>query len=197
MSATVAAPNDGDDRVIAGIAVGGESRRMGTPKGLIEVRGKPIVQHVADALASIGAQAFLVGYRPEYAEIALPTLRDEPAGIGPLGGLRALLCEAQRSGARAILVGCDMPLLTSEVLARLARPPGPGVWAAEREGRWEPLFSTWQGHALREAADEAIQQRRYSLQELLVRRDARVLPLSASELSLLEDWDTPADIRQI
>src|SRR5947207_2157679 len=98
---------------VLGIFVGGRSLRFGgRPKGLLPVPGPggPIVRHLADLGASLGMSCVLVGDGPavEDYRAVLPSsvgqLSDEPAGVGPLGGLAALLAHA---GARpAVALAC-------------------------------------------------------------------------------------------
>ena len=108
---------------MGGIFVGGASARMGSPKGLLVHRGKTLIARWIRVLAEAGVEPVLVGARPEYARLGLPTLADEVsneasegvarggkrgvrAGNGPLGGLCALLDAA---GSRQVLcVACDM-----------------------------------------------------------------------------------------
>src|SRR5690606_25110478 len=83
----------------------------------------------------------LVGKRPEYAAISLATLEDDPPGVGPIGGLAALLAHA---GERhALVVACDMPFVTREDVTALLSSEGAMAVAARRDERWEPLFARY------------------------------------------------------
>lgn len=110
------------DQVAIGVFVGGQSSRMGSPKGLLPMPGAEGVC-VLEHLLSTAERAqmfpvFLVGDASPYAALLsrLPhevtLLDDDPAGVGPLGGLAALLkaC-AQTDAAGVIAVACDMPFV--------------------------------------------------------------------------------------
>src|SRR3546814_10997576 len=70
---------------------------------------------------------------------AVPVLADRPAPeLGPLGGLCAALCHAAETGhAWVLTLGCDMPRIDAELLARLTAP-GPGRHVAEA-----PIVGHW------------------------------------------------------
>src|SRR5581483_6618899 len=98
--------------VLAGIFVGGAGRRMGgAAKGLLPTAGGPsVLDRSRSLLGEAGLAPVLVARHPAYASLALEHLDDDPPGIGPLGGLIALL---RRAGAGyALALACDMPFLT-------------------------------------------------------------------------------------
>jgi molybdopterin-guanine dinucleotide biosynthesis protein A len=201
-------------RAICGVFVGGASRRMGgAPKGLLRVppRGLPgaaepttLVERthaVLEEALGPGARVFLVGAHPSYAELGLPVLPDEPAGIGPLGGLVALLRAAHRAGPGtfALAVACDMPHLEAALVRRLAafEPLGAGagsaIVAARRGARWEPFFARYDPRCLTDAEARASDPRARSLQAFLGANGAVPLPLTPREATSLDDWDTEDD----
>ncbi|MET0413737.1 MAG: NTP transferase domain-containing protein, partial [Polyangiaceae bacterium] len=85
--------------VLFGILVGGQSRRMGgTPKGNLDAGGQSIIARTIELCralvpASAVERVLLVGDGSAY-DVAVPRLADAPAGVGPLGGLCALLARA-------------------------------------------------------------------------------------------------------
>jgi molybdopterin-guanine dinucleotide biosynthesis protein A len=176
--------------LIAGIFVGGQARRFGGfPKGLLPgPRGPSLVDALAELLRSLGIPCVLVGRHPAYADCGLPTLDDERLGIGPLGGLLALL---NRAGPSEVLaLACDLPFVTLPLVARLARAhPGASAVAPCREGRWEPLFARYAALAALPIARRRANERVYSLQGLLGELAAVPLRLDAEETPLLDDWE--------
>src|SRR6266550_4205108 len=88
--------------IVAGIFVGGQARRMGgEPKGvLIAPSGEAIVSRWRRMFDDLGVATVLVGKSDAYADLGIESIEDDPPGIGPLGGLAALLARA--GGARAI-----------------------------------------------------------------------------------------------
>lgn len=183
------------DPLIAGIFVGGEARRFGGfAKGMLpSPSGPPLVEVIEAALRSLGVPCVLVGRRPAYAICGLPTLDDARAGVGPLGGLIALL--EHGAGRDVLAIACDLPFVTPSLLDRLARAETVSAAVApRREGRWEPLFARYaSGPALRVARRRA-DRGAYSLQGLLDELAASPLPLAEDEHALLDDWDCPEDL---
>ena len=97
------------------VLAGGRSSRMGRDKARLAWRDQSLLALACARLQAAGACKVVVsGDYPEYAGIpdALPAL-------GPLGGLASVV-DALPDGV-LLLVPVDMPLLTPELLDRLAR----------------------------------------------------------------------------
>jgi molybdopterin-guanine dinucleotide biosynthesis protein A len=183
---------------VVGVFVGGLAVRMGgQPKGLLRgPEGRTLVDRWTALLAALDVPVVLVGDARAYAGTGLPALKDEPPGIGPLGGLVALLRHAQEAGARSALAfACDMPFVSRALVDRLlAASPDAPVLAPRRDARWEPLCARYHpGRVLPRAVTLAASSR-HSLQRLLDQASAVELPLLAHEAGELRDWDTPADV---
>jgi molybdopterin-guanine dinucleotide biosynthesis protein A len=188
---------------LAGVFVGGSGRRMGgRPKGLLRTpEGLTLVERWAGMLAGLGMAVVLVGDARAYVELGLglPALEDEPGGIGPLGGLVALLrhaCDPQEGrGGCALAFACDMPFVSRALVERLlAAPSDAAVVAPRREGRWEPLCARYDAARVLPHAMTLREARDHSLQRLLERAGAVELPLRTHEARELRDWDSPEDV---
>ena len=183
--------------IVAGIFVGGASTRFGgRPKGLLTApSGETIVAQLGGHFAALGVPWVLVGRRPEYAGLAAEVLDDALVGIGPLGGLLALL---RRAGdGEALTIGCDMPFVSRDLLARLVgATTAAAAIAPRRHARWEPMFARFAAPRARPLAEARADEGRASLQGLLDALDAAELPLSADEHRVLDDWDTPEEMER-
>jgi molybdopterin-guanine dinucleotide biosynthesis protein A len=185
--------------VLVGLFVGGAARRMGgAPKGLIRPGpdSQTILARQVQLALELGAEPVLVGRATDYAR-AFPTLRalaDEPAGIGPLGGLRALCLLAHEGPFLAL--ACDMPYVDAELLRRLMRTQPSAAALAPRGdgGFWEPLCARYHAARVLPAIELALQAGELSLQRILSRVGAVELPLSEAERRGLIDWDAPRDL---
>jgi len=177
--------------VLAGIFVGGASSRMGgRPKGLLTTAdGTPLVDRLRAMFDALAIDHVLVGRRAEYASIPLVALQDAPSGIGPIGGLAALLDHAGER--RALAVACDMPFVTQSDVERLLAEEGAIAAAPRRGDRWEPLFAVYDAPRARPFVTRAITDGRYGLQALLSAMGARVVPIDPAHL---DDWDSPQDL---
>jgi molybdopterin-guanine dinucleotide biosynthesis protein A len=166
----------------------------GRPKGLLKAPdGRPIVERWAGILTELGVPFVLVGEAGAYAQIAAEKVADEPPGIGPLGGLAALL---RRAGpAPALALACDMPFVSRALIERLRDAPAhAAIVAPRRKGRWEPLCARYDSSRVLPIALSQVLSGERSLQALLHRAGAAELPLSPAEEDELDDWDTPGDI---
>ena len=183
---------------LAGIFVGGSGTRMGgVAKGLLAAPGGAgtLIDRWRSVLGEAGIdRVVLVGRHPAYARVeGLETIDDEPPGIGPLGGLVALL---RRAGdATALAFACDMPFVSRGLVERLvAAAPAPVV-APRREGRWEPLCARYDATRVLPLAMRAAAGPRHGVGRVLDEAGAVELPLGPGEAAELDDWDSPADQR--
>lgn len=142
------------------ILAGGKAARMGGPdKPALEVGGQALLVTVARAAAEAGA-ARLVVVGPERAGpigralAGLPgevvTVREKPAGHGPVPALRRGIAEV--TAGWVALLAADLPFLTSEWLPALllqARGAGAaGAVLADSGGRPQWLAGCWRSSVL-------------------------------------------------
>lgn len=183
--------------MLCGIFVGGRARRMGgIAKGLLRAPDgdETLVVRLARLAGELGLEPVLVGDDARY-RAALPALRvvrDQPAGIGPLGGLMGLL----REGDAALALACDLPFVSRSLLERLAQRASPAAVLAPREaeGLWQPLCARYDAATVRPVLAQAIAHGTRSFQRLFAELAVEELPLSEIERRELHDWDTPEDV---
>jgi molybdopterin-guanine dinucleotide biosynthesis protein A len=186
--------------VIAGLFVGGASRRMGgAPKGLLRAPpepGEPPRTIAARTVALARAccdEVVLVGRAEAYGQLGLEAIEDAALGAGPLAGLVALLERAR--GTSALALACDMPYLSAEMLARLASfAPEAAAVAPRDAGVWSPLFARYDPGKVLGVARAKLAAGEGRLWAVLDAVDARELPLATGERARLRDWDEPSDI---
>jgi molybdopterin-guanine dinucleotide biosynthesis protein A len=135
------------ERVAAIILAGGGSTRMGREKATIRVRGRSLLQWVADAAAEVAETTVVVlapgGERPAL-EVRgrLIWATDAVSGQGPLAGILAGVACAEEAGATvALVLACDQPFVRPALLRRLLAALEEGVPAVTPivEGRPQPL----------------------------------------------------------
>jgi molybdopterin-guanine dinucleotide biosynthesis protein A len=190
-----------------GIFVGGRGLRMGgVAKANLLVQGRTILERTLEAChAALRAelvdsalpQIYLVGESSAYSVPGVQRVADDPAGVGPMGGLRAFLRLLPRETPGLVLAG-DLPFVTIDLIARLVREqPGAAALAPrDREDRWQPLFARYEPEQVLPEIDAALRAQRRSLQYLFERLGARArrLELSSREEAQLRDWDRPSDM---
>lgn len=102
------------------VQAGGQSVRMGTDKGLVELRGKPLVRWIIDQTADIAAETLIVSNQPaHYKQFELPVYPDLIPGIGALGGLYTAVHYAQFE--YIFVLACDMPFVYKAVLQHMLK----------------------------------------------------------------------------
>jgi molybdopterin-guanine dinucleotide biosynthesis protein A len=187
--------------MIAGIFVGGQSTRMGGfPKGRLtaEDSGEPLIVRTSRLLIALGVTPLLVGAAEAYADLvpALARLGDRPEGVGPLGGLGALLQVAE--GEHVLALACDMPFLSQALLEKLitARADEDVLAAKGAGGFWEPFCARYRVSGVMPALSATLADQERSFRALFTRVSLAELPLDANERALLRDWDTQEDMRK-
>jgi molybdopterin-guanine dinucleotide biosynthesis protein A len=116
-------PHSGDASADGFILAGGRSSRMGRDKALVNVAGKPLIQHALDILRCASLKPRIAGSTSDLSAFA-PTLPDDPAqsgvaqtGLGPLAGI----CSALKSGSSqsAVFLPVDLPLMPESLIRYL------------------------------------------------------------------------------
>lgn len=193
-----------DNRCVAGILVGGQSRRMGRPKlSLPTANGRTLVEHVAGAVSRAGQwidEVLLLGVGGELPSslAGLRILPDVEVNAGPLAGLCALLDHA---GPRwSLLLACDMPLLESSLLGRFWTAASPNVDAVtcgrpDRPNTWHACCALYHPRILPAAMKELKGDR--SLQNLLASIRVATLTPSPAEQRMLSNVNTPQDYQAL
>lgn len=97
------------------IQAGGRSTRMGgSPKALMDVGGRRIIDRVVEVVAGVTHDLLLVTNTPElYADLGVRMVGDAFPEGGSLGGIYTGLREAR--GEAIFTVACDMPFLSADL----------------------------------------------------------------------------------
>jgi molybdopterin-guanine dinucleotide biosynthesis protein A len=90
---------------------------MGRDKALLDFGGTPLILRIASLAQPLTGAPAIVGPPDRYANLNLRVIPDDAAGIGPLGGIATALRDSREPWN--LILGCDLPLLTSEWLAYL------------------------------------------------------------------------------
>jgi molybdopterin-guanine dinucleotide biosynthesis protein A len=137
--------------VLAAVLAGGSASRMGGAKATVQLDGRPLITYPLEAaLDALGAVAVVAKD-----DVELPPLDqraelwiepDEPRhpAVGVIEALR------RARGSAVVVIACDLPLLTSEVVGLLANADAEGSVAvlASAAGRPQPLLSRYEPAAL-------------------------------------------------
>jgi molybdopterin-guanine dinucleotide biosynthesis protein A len=131
-------------KVVGVIQAGGKSTRMGgTPKALMDVGGRRIIERIVDVLGSVLGAPLLVTNTPElYDFLGLTMVPDVHPDAGSLGGIYSGLAAAQ--GDAAFTVACDMPFLHPALVRLVVERAGEGDVVIPRvDDRFETLHACY------------------------------------------------------
>lgn len=121
MSTPTTASDDPRATITGLVLAGGLARRMGgVDKGLMPLAGRPMVEHVVDALRPQVGNLLISANRnhDRYAAYGYPVIADVLGGYqGPLAGLATAL--RRHATEFLVAVPCDAPLLPPDLVRRL------------------------------------------------------------------------------
>ncbi len=179
---------------------GGQSRRMGRDKRLLEVKGKPFLDHVCTVLNEVFNEVIVVGSQYDYdcAHLRVRYVTDAIPEKGSIGGLYTGLLES--TTPYCFVVGCDMPFLNKDVIQRLCSQPERDVTLVRLATGLQTLHARYSQQCLF-VVQEMIAKKELRIQALV--DDAR-LAVQLMPESLFDDLDphrhsflnmnTPADL---
>ena len=101
------------------VLAGGQSRRMGQDKALMEVGGRALIEHVLEAANPFATETIIVASeRPEYERFGTRVIPDKFPRSGSLGGIYTALSESTTQ--YCLVLACDMPLVNPDLLRYMA-----------------------------------------------------------------------------
>ncbi len=128
------------------ILAGGRGHRMGgVDKGLVPLRGRPLIEYVIDALRpQVGRLVISANRNQEiYAAYGFPVIADIIGDYdGPLAGMLSAMRAADTP--YILTAPCDAPALPADLTVRLAAvltDAHAEVCVASRGGRMQPVFA--------------------------------------------------------
>jgi len=184
------------------VLAGGQGSRMGTEKGLLRVRGEPILLHLLQQLRWSGSTMLVTARHrtpPPGAELFNRVAVDAVDGQGPL---RGVLTALENSPGDVVAITIDMPAITRDMLESLveALRIQPQLDGLMLEGsfdggtRVEPFPSIYRQSA-RTAIATALSQNRRSLCGLL--HDSKFAAMPTPDdwpTSVWTNLNSPADL---
>jgi molybdopterin-guanine dinucleotide biosynthesis protein A len=176
------------------VLAGGQSRRMGRDKSLLDLGGKPMVQHIVDQLRPLFPR-ILIGANDaaKYRFLNLPVIPDRAPDCGPLMAILSTL--AASPAELNFVVGCDIPNLHRPFIRQMIALAQDCdiVMPVTADGRHEPLYAVYRRSVI-PAAEEILNCGGRRIVELLDRARVRLVPLPTG------DWyrnlNTPQDYQE-
>jgi len=174
------------------VLAGGASTRMQRDKATLSYHGKPQLQWAYELLSDVCAATFISvrpDQRDEPTRAALPQIVDARPGIGPIAGISAAL--TQHPKAAWLVVACDLPFLTADLLQHLiAHRDANSLATAYRSAHDslpEPLCAIWEPTA-REAVMSYVDAGKQCPRKFLINANTHLLDLP--DASALDNINT-------
>jgi molybdopterin-guanine dinucleotide biosynthesis protein A len=159
--------------ILGAVLAGGLSRRMGEPKAIVELAGRPLAARVAATVGSAGLDPVVVA-KPDSPLPALDcrVLTEPSEPRHPLTGLLAAL--GASAGRGIVAIACDMPLVPARLLVWLAqRGEHRQAAVCEVGGRLEPLLGRYAPEASESLARSLVAGE--SMRDAVAALDLRVI----------------------
>lgn len=202
-------------RIVVGVFVGGRGSRMGGAlKGLLRSpygTDHSLLSRLLEELETLSATISVLdtvlcagdhvaAYRN--AGVTVASIADAPAGVGPIGALRALLLHANAThpDALALALAGDMPHVRASHLRSLIDGAKSGRAAvaprtlSDGARVWEPLCALYDPRRALPVLEAQLESGRHGMQSLLTALDAHALAADDAWALALRDWDTPDDV---
>ena len=108
--------------IVGAVLAGGESRRMGRDKAMLNWDGRTLLVRAVRVLESVFDEVIVVAPRDRgYEERGVEIVPDIRPGLGPLGGLHTALVHG--GGKPVFILACDMPYVSSDMVHWIVGPP--------------------------------------------------------------------------
>ncbi len=175
------------------IIAGGKSSRMGSPKGLLEYKGRTFIDHIIYNTAVFDRQ-YISANDDMYNKFGLRLIEDKVRDAGPMGAVFSALetCESEY----VFFIPCDMPFITEETVVYLFSKMDSNADAViyTAENRVFPTVGIYKKSALPQVITQ-IESGNYRMMELLDRIKTQYV--SAPLPRQFKNINTPDDYKNI
>jgi molybdopterin-guanine dinucleotide biosynthesis protein A len=160
--------------VTAFILAGGKSSRMGTDKALLDFQGATLLDRMRQIARRAADEVFVCGLREKFGPEAIEDIFPD---CGPLGGIHAALRAS--SAELNLVLAVDLPFVEPGFLHYLLRQGEADMRRSlvviPRAARgWQPLCALYR-KPFAEAAERALEQRRYKIDALFAEVPVRLV----------------------
>lgn len=153
---------------------------MGTDKGLLNFKGKPLVLKVIEQLQGAVHKTVIVSNNPEYEKFGLEVIPDLIQAKGPAGGIHAAL--SHTDSEQNFVVSCDMPFITTAAIQYMIKNASQSqITLPLYQTKMQPLFGVYSKECL-PLWQELIQQKIVKLQEMITHFKLLELNIDKNEL---------------
>ncbi|PSB34467.1 molybdenum cofactor guanylyltransferase [Stenomitos frigidus] len=192
------------------VLAGGQSKRMGRDKALLDIEGIPLLRRVCHVALQCTPIVDVITFQPEQYRAIVPAtchllqehaLPGATTPHGPLVGFAQALETMQRDGVQTewvLLLACDLPRLSGETLQQWVKELDHAEDAVallpKSSKGWEPLCGFYRTSCLK-SLRAAIERGDRSFQRWLAQEYVKELPIENQ--SMLFNCNTPQDLERV
>ena len=132
------------------ILAGGKGIRLGRNKGLAELNGKSLIQHVIDNLCQVCDEILISSNTRQCEKFGYKTIPDEFRAKGPMAGIHA--CLKASSNEHNFVVSVDTPFISPDFIRHMLDQRNGNFIAAPwyRKDHYEPLCAYYNKQVVQE-----------------------------------------------
>ncbi|MDO4540682.1 MAG: molybdenum cofactor guanylyltransferase [Syntrophomonadaceae bacterium] len=162
------------------ILSGGRSSRMKENKAFVKIGERRIIDIVLERMLPVFKDAMIISNEPDlYADLGVPVHTDIYPRLGPVAGIHTGLVRAAEE--KAIIMGCDMPFITTEAIAYMVGRSGAHQSAVPKiNGFLQPLSAVYAKSCI-PILEDCLQHNRLKLVRIFEELEHTVI--TAEELS--------------
>jgi len=185
------------EQMSAALLCGGGSSRLGFPKEMVRVGGRPLGAVMADRLKEIFPSVIVISNESGFLRphVDVPIYEDKSPGKGPLAGIEVGLtyCESDR----CFFLAVDMPLVHNGLICRLvdaAAKSDAQAIVPKVSGHVQPVCGVYDQHLLVAAGECLSKGGSLSLAEFLQTIDTEYVQMDQADAGCFRDLDYPSDL---
>ncbi len=180
------------------ILAGGNSRRMGVNKAILEVKGKKLMEYPIGLLQKHCARLLISSNMP--LSLPYPVVSDVRKGLGPMIGIYSCLLES--TTPYNVVLSCDMPCISDEMITCLLDHIDQDkiIVPIHDDDLMEPLCAVYPT-VLAEPMKESMEKNRLTLYEFILSRPHTLLNIHNKlkwwSADLFLNVNTPEDLEKL
>lgn len=183
------------------VLAGGQSRRMGRNKALLELNGESLINLAIERLRPQTDQLLISTNTPlpiESKGSEIPQLADNLKDVGPLGGVVTGLDWLQRHSDSEwmLTVAVDTPCFPDNLALCLwqSRQPEDLIVAARSRTKAHPTFALWHKSLLAPLSRFIAEDKKRRLMGFIDQQPHRYIDFDDNEVDLFNNINTPEDL---
>jgi molybdopterin-guanine dinucleotide biosynthesis protein A len=174
------------------ILAGGKSSRMNEDKGLMVLKGKPMIQYVIEVLKPLVEEIIIISNNPDYEQFGCAVYPDIIKDKGPLAGLCTGLFYSQSE--TNIVLSCDVPFVNASLIScLLSEHQNHQITIPIKEGRTHQLIGVF-SKSCEPIFQIALEKEELKLWDAFKNLNLNLVDANHFEAQLFKNLNTPNDL---